>query len=161
MSATGGRTNTTTSSQTTHATRTAAVSGDDSRRAILRVLIAKPGLDGHDVGAKLVCRALSDAGMEVIYTGLRQSPRDIARAALDEGVDVVGLSMLAGAHIPLSRRVLDALNDVGATDTRVVVGGNIPKKDHQRLKDMGVAAVFPTGASFDEIARYFRGEVRS
>jgi len=117
----------------------------------LRVLVAKPGLDGHDVGAKLVCRALMDAGMEVVYTGLRQSPESIAKAAQEEDVDVVGLSILSGAHVPLSRKVSAALHAIGAGDVVLVVGGNIPGGDRSALEEAGVDAVFPTGTSFREI----------
>ncbi len=121
--------------------------------APLRVLIAKVGLDGHDVGAKVVCRALRDAGMEVIYTGLRRSPAQVARVASDEDVDVVGLSILSGAHLPLSRHVLDELAATGASPV-VVVGGNIPARDHEALKELGVAEVFPTGTEFAAIAAW-------
>jgi len=122
----------------------------------IRVLIAKPGLDGHDVGAKLVCRALRDAGMEVIYTGLRQSPQAIARAAVQEGVDAVGLSVLSGAHMPLAKNVLGELAAAGAGDVPLLVGGNVPKRDHAALRDLGVAAVFATGAGFDDIVEFLR-----
>ena len=125
----------------------------------IRVLIAKPGLDGHDVGAKLVCRALMDAGMEVIYTGLRQSPEAIAAAALQEGVDVVGLSVLSGAHLPLCRKVGDALRAKGLEDLLWLVGGNVPARDHEALKALGVRAVFPTASGFDEIVSYIQQEV--
>ena len=120
-----------------------------------RVLIAKPGLDGHDVGAKLICRALVDAGMEVIYTGLRQSPVAIAESAVDEDVQIVGLSILSGAHLPLSRRVLEELASRSA-EIRVIVGGNIPRRDRAALEELGVAAVFPTGTSFDDVVRGVR-----
>lgn len=126
---------------------------------MIRVLIAKPGLDGHDVGAKLVCRALMDAGMEVIYTGLRQSPEAIARAAAQEGVDAVGLSVLSGAHVPLTRRVAEQLRKVGAGDALLIVGGNIPRADAQVLHDLGAAAVFPTGTPFDAIVSFLREKV--
>ena len=119
-------------------------------------MIAKPGLDGHDVGAKLVCRALMEAGMEVIYTGLRQSPEAIARAAVQEGADAVGLSVLSGAHVPLARAVIDKLREMGAGDIPVVVGGNIPPQDRETMKALGVAAVFPTDTPFEEIINYFQ-----
>jgi methylmalonyl-CoA mutase C-terminal domain/subunit len=124
--------------------------------AAIRVLVAKPGLDGHDVGAKLVCRALMDAGMEVLYTGLRQSARSIARAAVDEDVDVVGLSILSGAHQPLCKKVMDELKAAGAGDLLVIAGGNIPPGDHTSLKDMGLAGVFPTGTPFEKIVEFVR-----
>ncbi len=133
-----------------------------SGRGIIRVLIAKPGLDGHDVGAKVLCRALMDAGMEVIYTGLRQSPRDIARVALEEDVDVVGLSILSGAHRTLCREVAEALRAVGILGkTLWIVGGNIPRSDHAALGELGVAAVFATGSAFEEIVDFIRAKVSS
>jgi methylmalonyl-CoA mutase C-terminal domain/subunit len=125
----------------------------------IRVLIAKPGLDGHDVGAKLVCRALMDAGMEVVYTGLRQSPEAIASAALQEGADVVGLSILSGAHIPLCRKVATALKTKKINDVVWVVGGNIPRQDHPALCDLGVDGIFPTGASFESLIAFIREKV--
>ncbi len=118
----------------------------------IRVLIAKPGLDGHDVGAKIVCRGLMDAGMEVIYGGLRQSPEVIAETALQEAVDVVGLSVLSGAHLPLCRKMareLEARELLG--EVLWLVGGNVPRRDHPTLQELGVAAVFPTGAAIDDI----------
>jgi len=126
----------------------------------IRVLVAKPGLDGHDVGAKLVCRALMDAGMEVIYTGLRQSPEAIARAARDEDVDVVGLSILSGAHELLARKVKAALAAVGAGDTLLMVGGNIPRRDCAALAALGVDVALPTGTTLDEIVHAVREKVR-
>ena len=122
----------------------------EQRRSI-RVLLAKPGLDGHDVGAKLVCRALMDAGMEVIYTGLRQPPDLIAQIVSDEGVDVMGLSVLSGAHLPLCRRVAEQLRALGVTDVLFIVGGNIPRQDFAALRELGVDGLFPTGTSFGEI----------
>jgi len=119
-----------------------------------RVLIAKPGLDGHDVGAKLVCRALMEAGMEVVYTGLRQSPEAIARAAAQEAVDVVGLSILSGAHVPLARKVKEALRAQKLEDVLLVVGGNIPRCDHEQLEALGVDAIFPTGTDFAAIVGF-------
>ena len=125
----------------------------------IRVLIAKPGLDGHDVGAKMVCRALMDAGMEVIYTGLRQSPEAIVEVALQENVDVVGLSILSGAHIPLCRKVYDGLRAKGLEEKILIVGGNIPRRDHDKLREIGVDGVFPTGSPFEEIVSFIRREV--
>ncbi len=128
----------------------------------LRVLIAKPGLDGHDVGAKVVCRALMAAGMEVIYTGLRRTPEQIAAVARDEDVDVVGLSILSGAHLPLCARVGEALRQAGvAGDVLWLVGGNIPRRDQAALQELGVHGVFATGAALDEIVAFIDGEVRS
>jgi methylmalonyl-CoA mutase C-terminal domain/subunit len=121
----------------------------------IRVLIAKPGLDGHDVGAKLVCRALMDAGMEVVYTGLRQSPAGIAKAALEEDVDVVGLSILSGAYLPLCRKVKAELAARGA-DAILMAGGNIPGRDHDALRASGVDGIFPTGTPFDQIVEFVR-----
>ena len=131
----------------------------DKTNRRIRVLMAKPGLDGHDVGAKLVCRALMDAGMEVIYTGLRQSPEAIARAARDEGVDVVGLSVLSGAHVPLCRKVAAEMKSHGVEGVVLLVGGNIPRADHEALFGLGVNGIFPTGAKFDEIAKFIRTSV--
>lgn len=122
----------------------------------IRVLIAKPGLDGHDRGAKVMARALRDAGMEVIYTGLFQTPEMIARAALDEDVDVIGLSILSGAHRALFPQVFAALQSSGLSDVLVIAGGTIPPEDVQPLKDLGVAEVFGPGTPLDEAVRYIR-----
>jgi methylmalonyl-CoA mutase, C-terminal domain len=119
----------------------------------IRVLVAKPGLDGHDRGAKVVARALRDAGMEVIYTGLRQTPEMIAEAALQEDVDVVGLSILSGAHMALAPRILELLRVNGQMHVKVFLGGIIPDEDMHRLKEMGVAGVFGPGASTEDIIR--------
>ncbi|MHC5039852.1 MAG: cobalamin B12-binding domain-containing protein [Planctomycetota bacterium] len=118
---------------------------------IQRILIAKPGLDGHDQGAKVVVHALKEAGFEVIYSGLHQSPQQIAETALQEDVDAVGLSILSGAHLPLTEKVLEEMMARGIADKPVLVGGNIPARDHPRLKDLGVRGVFPTGTPFDAI----------
>ena len=126
----------------------------------IRVLVAKPGLDGHDRGAKVVARALRDAGMEVIYTGLRQTPEMIAEAALQEDVDVVGLSILSGAHMALAPRILELLKANGQTDVKVFIGGIVPDEDIPRLKEMGVTGVFGPGASTDDIIRDVRGSVK-
>jgi methylmalonyl-CoA mutase C-terminal domain/subunit len=120
----------------------------------IRVLVAKPGLDGHDVGARLVSRALMEAGMEVIYTGLRQSPQAIATAAQEEDVDVLGLSVLSGAHVPLCQKVKDELDARGVRDVLWIVGGNVPKRDHAALEALGVSRVFPTGSPFSEIVEF-------
>ena len=125
----------------------------------IRVLIAKPGLDGHDVGARLVCRALMDAGMEVIYSGLKRSPSEIARTALQEDVDVVGLSILSGAHVPLCRKVAAELEEQGAEDKLLIIGGNIPARDHVALEELGVARVFPVGTPFEQITGFLRESV--
>jgi methylmalonyl-CoA mutase C-terminal domain/subunit len=126
-----------------------------SRRPI-RVLIAKPGLDGHDRGAKVIARALRDAGMEVIYTGLRQTPEMIASAALQEDVDVIGLSILSGAHNAIVPRLMSLLAEKGMHDVKVVIGGIIPDADIAALKQLGVAAVFQPGTSMEEIVRFIR-----
>jgi methylmalonyl-CoA mutase C-terminal domain/subunit len=118
----------------------------------IRVLIAKPGLDGHDRGAKVVARALRDAGMEVIYTGLRQTPEMIAEAALQEDVDIVGLSILSGAHMALVPRVLDLLKANGQEHVKVFIGGIIPDEDVPQLKEIGVTGVYGPGASTQVIA---------
>ena len=116
-----------------------------------RVLIAKAGLDGHDRGAKVVAAALRDAGMEVIYTGLRQTPEMIAEAALQEDVDVVGLSILSGAHMALAPRILELLKSNGQEDVKVFIGGIIPDEDIPRLKELGIAGVYGPGASTEQI----------
>ena len=116
-----------------------------------RVLVAKPGLDGHDRGAKLIARTLRDAGFEVIYTGLRNRAEVIASVAVDEDVDVVGLSILNGAHVSLVRKTMASLADAGGSDIKVVVGGTIPRSDVPRLLDLGVAAVFPTGTPMETL----------
>jgi methylmalonyl-CoA mutase C-terminal domain/subunit len=125
----------------------------------IRVLIAKPGLDGHDRGAKIVARALRDAGMEVIYTGLRQTPEKIAEAALQEDVDVVGLSVLSGAHLTLLPQVVAKLKERGLDDVLVVVGGIIPQEDVEALRQVGVHAIFGPGASTQSIASFIRENV--
>lgn len=119
----------------------------------IRVLIAKPGLDGHDRGAKVVARALRDAGMEVIYTGLRQTPEMVAEAALQEDVDVVGLSILSGAHMALVPRILDLLRAQGQEDVKVFVGGIIPDEDIPRLLEMGVMGVYGPGTLTEQIIK--------
>ena len=117
----------------------------------IRVLIAKPGLDGHDRGAKLIARALRDAGMEVIYTGLRQTPQMITTAALQEDVDVVGLSILSGAHMTLVPRVMDSLKEAGLGDVAVFVGGIIPEEDWPALQEMGVQGVYGPGTTTQQV----------
>jgi methylmalonyl-CoA mutase C-terminal domain/subunit len=127
----------------------------------IRVLVAKPGLDGHDRGAKIVARALRDAGMEVIYTGLRQTPEQIACAALQEDVDAIGISILSGAHNTIVPRICELLREQGLEDVLVVVGGIIPDEDIPGLKKAGVAAVFQPGVSTQEIVEFIRTHVRS
>ena len=126
----------------------------------IRVLVAKPGLDGHDRGAKVIARALRDAGMEVIYTGLRQTPEMIAAAALQEDVDAVGVSILSGAHNTLCPRIVELLRERGLDDCLVLVGGIIPKEDILRLKEQGVSEVFLPGTSTDNIVTFLRENVR-
>lgn len=125
----------------------------------IRVLVAKPGLDGHDRGAKVIARALRDAGMEVIYTGLRQTPEMIVNAALDEDVQVIGLSILSGAHMAIVPKVLSLLREREMSDVLVVVGGIIPDDDAQRLKQLGVAAVFQPGTSLETVVKFIREAV--
>jgi methylmalonyl-CoA mutase C-terminal domain/subunit len=122
----------------------------------IRVLVAKPGLDGHDRGAKVIARALRDAGMEVVYTGIRQTPEMIAEAALQEDVDVVGMSILSGAHMTLFPRVMDLLHANGMDDVLVVAGGIIPNEDVPALQELGVQAVFGPGTRTDEIVAFIR-----
>ena len=126
----------------------------------IRVLVAKPGLDGHDRGAKVIARALRDAGMEVIYTGLRQTPEMIAAAAIQEDVDAVGVSILSGAHNTLCPRIVQLLREQGMDDCLVVVGGIVPQEDIPKLKEMGVAAVFLPGTSTDEIVKFLGENVK-
>jgi len=129
----------------------------------IRVLIAKPGLDGHDRGAKLIARALRDAGMEVIYTGLRQTPQMITTAALQEDVDVVGMSILSGAHMTLVPRVIESLKEAGLSDVAVFVGGIIPEEDWLALKEIGVSAVYGPGTTtqqvIDDVKNLVAGQV--
>jgi methylmalonyl-CoA mutase C-terminal domain/subunit len=122
----------------------------------LRVLIAKPGLDGHDRGAKVVAHALRDAGIEVLYSGLKRTPEELAAEAVQEDVDVIGLSVLSGAHLTLSGRLIERLREADAEDVAVVVGGTIPARDAVALRAMGVRAVFPMGTPLPEIVSYFR-----
>ncbi len=126
----------------------------------IRVLVAKPGLDGHDRGAKVVARALRDAGMEVIYTGLRQTPEMIAEAALQEDVDVVGLSILSGAHMALAPRILELLRANGQDQVKVFIGGIIPDEDIPRLKELGITGVYGPGASTETIVKEITAAVQ-
>ena len=126
----------------------------------IRVVIAKPGLDGHDRGAKVIARALRDAGMEVIYTGLRQTPEQIAAAALQEDADVIGLSILSGAHMHVCPRLMQLLRDKGLDDVLVLVGGIIPDVDIPKLRDMGVKGIFLPGSPLQDIVDYINGHVR-
>src|SRR5580704_17616110 len=125
----------------------------------IRVLVAKPGLDGHDRGAKVIARALRDAGMEVIYTGLRQTLEMIVNAALQEDVQVIGLSILSGAHNAIVPRVLELLREKDMGDVKLVIGGIVPDEDAEALKKQGIAAVFQPGASLDSIVEFIRSAV--
>ena len=127
----------------------------------IRVLVAKPGLDGHDRGAKIIARALRDAGMEVIYTGLRQTPEMIAAAALQEDVDAVGISILSGAHNTLCPRIVDLLRENGMDDTLVLVGGIVPQEDIVTLKQKGVSEIFLPGTSTEDIVKFINENVRT
>ena len=124
-------------------------------------MIAKPGLDGHDRGAKVIARALRDAGMEVIYTGLRQTPEQIVAAALQDDADVIGLSILSGAHMHICPRVMELLREKGLTDVLVVVGGIIPDVDIPRLNEIGITGVFLPGTPMQEIVEFIRNNTRS
>jgi methylmalonyl-CoA mutase, C-terminal domain len=126
----------------------------------LRILVAKPGLDGHDRGAKIIARALRDAGMEVIYTGLHQTPEMIVNAAVQEDVDAVGLSIMSGAHMTLFPAVIDLLREKGASDIGVFGGGIIPDDDIPRLKKLGVAEIFTPGSSTQDIVQWIRGHIQ-
>ena len=126
----------------------------------IRVLVAKPGLDGHDRGAKVIARALRDAGMEVVYTGIRQTPEMIAEAALQEDVDVVGMSILSGAHLTLFPRVIDLLREYGMDDVLVIAGGIIPDEDRPLLQEMGITGVFGPGTRTGDIVDFVRENVR-
>ena len=126
----------------------------------IRVLVAKPGLDGHDRGAKVVARALRDAGMEVIYTGIRQTPEMIAQAAAQEDVDVVGMSILSGAHMEILPEILSLLKEKGMDDVVMIVGGIIPDADRQSLSDLGVSGVFGPGTSTATIVEFIQNAVK-
>ena len=125
----------------------------------IKVVVAKPGLDGHDQGAKIVVRAMMDAGFEVIYTGLRQTPEAVARIAQDEDVDVIALSSMAGSHLAFCRRLKPLLEGAGLADKLWVIGGNLPRQDHDALRALGFRGVFPTGARLDDITAFIEGNV--
>jgi methylmalonyl-CoA mutase C-terminal domain/subunit len=128
-------------------------------KRVIRVLIAKPGLDGHDKGAKIVAKSLKDAGMEVIYTGIRQTADAIVRTAIQESVDAIGLSILSGTHLSICEELMDKMEKEKLQDTLVLVGGIIPKKDVSRLKKMGIAEVFRPGSTLSEISQFIQGHV--
>jgi methylmalonyl-CoA mutase, C-terminal domain len=129
-------------------------------RGISRILLAKPGLDGHDRGAKVMAHALKDAGFEVIYTGLHQTVEMIVQAAIQEAVDVIGLSIMSGAHIPICRKLFQLLDEKGVDNVMVIVGGVIPSRDIPQLKEMGVAAVFPGGSDIDAPGEFIREQCK-
>jgi methylmalonyl-CoA mutase C-terminal domain/subunit len=128
-------------------------------KKVIRVLVAKPGLDGHDQGAKVIAYGLKDEGFEVIYTGLRRTPEEIANAAVDEDVDVIGLSILSGAHLSIVRRLMSLLEEKGVGDKMVLVGGIIPEEDIPKLKEMGVAEVFVSGTYISQVAEFIRSRL--
>ena len=128
-----------------------------SKKGKIRVLIAKPGLDGHDRGAKVIARALRDSGMEVIYTGLRQSPEDIVEAAIQEDVHFIGLSILSGAHTHIFPRVIELLKERGASDIKIIAGGIIPDEEIPKWKEIGIEAIFGPGSSTNDIINYVKG----
>ncbi len=132
---------------------------DTAPQRRIRVLLAKPGLDGHDQGAKVVARAMMDAGFEVIYTGLRQTPEQVSRIALDEDVDVIALSSMAGSHLPFCRKLKPLLEANGLDDKLWMIGGNLPAQDHDALRSLGFRGIFPTGSKLDAIAAYIRENV--
>ena len=125
----------------------------------IRIVVAKPGLDGHDVGAKVVVRALMDAGFEVIYTGLRQPPEAVARIELEKDVDVIALSSMAGSHLPFCQRLKPLLEEAGLSDKLWIIGGNLPRQDHDALRALGFKGVFPTGSKLGDIVGFIRENV--
>jgi len=122
----------------------------------IRILIAKPGLDGHDRGVKVVAQLLRDAGMEVIYTGLHQTVEQIVETAIQEDVDVIGLSILSGAHFPITEKLMKKMKDTAMNDVLIIVGGNIPQRDINNLQALGVKGVFPTGSKFEDIIKFIK-----
>jgi methylmalonyl-CoA mutase C-terminal domain/subunit len=128
----------------------------NQRSRPIRVVLAKPGLDGHDQGAKVVARALMDGGCEVIYTGLRQTPQSVARIALDEDADVIALSSMAGSHLPFCRKLRTLLEEAGLTDKLWVIGGNLPAQDHAELRALGFKGIFPSSSKLADIVAFIR-----
>jgi methylmalonyl-CoA mutase, C-terminal domain len=126
----------------------------------VKVVLAKPGLDGHDQGAKVVARALMDAGFEVIYTGLRQTPEAIARVALDEDADVVALSSMAGSHVPICQKLKPLLEQAGLGDKLWIIGGNLPERDHETLRALGFKGIFPSSSRLEDIVNFIRANVQ-
>jgi len=139
--------------------RAATAQARGARARPIRVLLAKPGLDGHDQGAKVVARAMMEAGFEVIYTGLRQTPEAVARIAVEEDVDVVALSSMAGSHLPFCRKLKPLLEAEGLGDKLWMIGGNLPEPDHDALRALGFSGVFPTGSRLDAIVDFIRENV--
>ena len=125
----------------------------------IKVVLAKPGLDGHDQGAKVVARALRDAGFEVVYTGLRQTPEAIAKIASDEDAQVIALSSMAGSHVPFCEKLTPLLEKVGLADRLCVIGGNLPKRDHDHLRQLGFRGIFPSSSRLDDVVNYIRANV--
>ncbi len=133
---------------------------DTGQQRRIKVLLAKPGLDGHDQGAKIVARAMMDAGFEVIYTGLRQTPEQVGRISLEEDVDVIALSSMAGSHLPFCRKLKPLLEENGLQDKLWLIGGNLPAQDHDALRELGFKGIFPTGSKLDAIVAYIRENIR-
>lgn len=136
------------------------MNANENLNSKIKVLIAKPGLDGHDRGAKVIVHTLKDAGMEVIYSGLHNTIDEIVNAAFKENVDVIGMSIYSGAHLPLSQKLMELLKEKGLSDKLVLVGGNIPQQDIQALKDFGINGVFPTGANLNEIVTFINERIK-
>jgi methylmalonyl-CoA mutase C-terminal domain/subunit len=130
-----------------------------TRTRPIRVLLAKPGLDGHDHGAKVVARALMEAGIDVIYTGLRQTPEAVARAAADADADVIALSSMAGSHVPFCEKLTPLLEKAGLANRLCVIGGNLPKRDHDHLRQLGFRGIFPSSSRLDDIVDFIRANV--
>ncbi|MDT3684122.1 MAG: cobalamin B12-binding domain-containing protein [Pseudorhodoplanes sp.] len=130
-----------------------------TRTSPIRILLAKPGLDGHDQGAKVVARALMEAGFEVIYTGLRQTPEAVVRAAKDNDADVIALSSMAGSHVPFCEKLTPLLEKAGLADRLCIIGGNLPKRDHDHLRQLGFRGIFPSSSRLDDIVNYVRANV--
>ncbi|GIK97777.1 MAG: methylmalonyl-CoA mutase [Alphaproteobacteria bacterium] len=130
-----------------------------TRTRPIRVLLAKPGLDGHDQGAKVVARALMEAGIDVVYTGLRQTPEAVARAAADTDADVIALSSMAGSHVPFCEKLTPLLEKAGLADRLCVIGGNLPRRDHDHLRQLGFRGIFPSSSRLDDIVDFIRANV--
>jgi len=131
----------------------------DPMKKPIKVVLAKPGLDGHDQGAKVVARAFMDAGMEVVYTGLRQTPEQVARIAQDEDADVIALSSMAGSHLPFCEKLKPLLEDAGLGDKLWIIGGNLPRQDHARLREIGLRGIFPSSSRLGDIVQFVKANV--